>query len=94
MNRRNKIPLKRMNPALAVMTQQKREDLIIRSSSKANLLLTLMVLHDKFGYEETSLNRFLEEYRKQLEAYNEGYIERVKDFEDVLWEECGIKVEL
>ncbi len=36
----------------------------------------------------------MSEFHKQLDAYNSGHIETVQDFEDVLWDECGIKVEL
>lgn len=84
----------KMNPALAAMTQQRKEDVLISAAAKANLLIALMVLHDKFDYEEKRLQRFLGEYYKQLEAYNTGHVESVKDFETVLWKECGIKVEI
>lgn len=85
---------KGMNPALAAMTAKKHDNLLVSATAKANMLISLMVLHDKFGFGEKRLQRFMDEYYKQLEAYNSGHIERVKDFEDVLWEECGIKVEL
>ncbi len=89
------IPMKRqrMNPALARMTLMQRDSMIMKATNKAMLLLAMMVLHDKFGFGKKRLEKFLEEYRKQLEAYNEGYIESVKDFENVLWEECGIKID-
>lgn len=51
-----------------------------------------MVLHDKFGYGEKRLNKFIDEYHKQLEAYNDGYVESVEDFKTVLREECGIEL--
>lgn len=85
---------KGMNPALAAMTVKKHDNLLVSAAAKANMLISLMVLHDKFGFGEKRLQRFMDEYYKQLEAYNSGHIECVKDFEDVLWEECGIKVEL
>lgn len=85
---------KGMNPALAAITAKKRDNLLVSAAAKANMLISLMVLHDKFGFGEKRLQRFMDEYYKQLEAYNSRHIERVKDFEDVLWEECGIKVEL
>ena len=85
---------KRMNPALAAMSRQYQDNILIRSSNKANLLLTLMVLHSKFDFSESDMDTFLSEYRKQLEAYNNGYVEKAKDFEDVLWDECGIKIDL
>ena len=85
---------KGMNPVLAAMSAIHREDKLISAAAKANMLISLMVLHDKFGFESKRLQRYIDEYHKQLEAYNSGYIETVKDFEEVLWDECGIKVEI
>lgn len=85
-------PRKGVNPALLELQARQRDSVLIGSSSKANLLLTLMVLHDKFGFGSKRLTRFLGEYREMLNAYNEGYIEKVADFENVLWEECGIRI--
>ena len=56
------------------------------------MIISLMVLHDKFGYGEKRLNKFIDEYQKQLDAYNSGYVERVSDFTTVLKEECGIEL--
>lgn len=83
-----------MNPALAAMTAKRKEEMLISATAKANMLVTLMVLHDKFGFGKKRLERYMDEFKNQLEAYNSGYIERVQDFEDVLWEECGIRIEL
>ena len=81
-----------MNPALARLTQQTKDNMLISAAGKANLIISLMVLHDKFGYGEKRLSKFLDEYNKQLEAYNEGYVESVSDFTTVLKEECGIEI--
>ena len=81
-----------MNPALARLTQQRKDNMLISAAGKANLIISLMVLHDKFGYGEKRLSKFLDEYNKQLEAYNEGYVESVSDFTTVLKEECGIEI--
>lgn len=86
------IKRKRMNPALARLTQQRKDNMLISAAGKANLIISLMVLHDKFGYGEKRLSKFLDEYNKQLEAYNEGYVESVSDFTTVLKEECGIEI--
>lgn len=55
-------------------------------------VLAVATLHDEFGYGEKRLNKFIDEYQKQLEAYNSGYVERVSDFTTVLKEECGIEL--
>ena len=55
-------------------------------------VLAVATLHDEFGYGEKRLNKFIDEYQKQLEAYNSGYVEHVSDFTTVLKEECGIEL--
>ena len=86
------IKKKGINPALARMTQIRKDNMLISAGGKANMIISLMVLHDKFGYGEKRLNKFIDEYQKQLDAYNSGYIESVKDFTTVLKEECGIEL--
>ena len=81
-----------MNPALARMTRVVEQNKLISAAGKANMIISLMVLHDKFGYGEKRLNKFIDEYQKQLDAYNSGYVESVNDFTDVLKEECGIEL--
>lgn len=83
---------KNMNPALARMTRIVEQNKLIAAAGQANLIISLMVLHDKFDFTSDQLDKFLTEYKKQLDAYNEGYIEDVNDFRKVLKEECGIEV--
>ena len=86
------IKKKGMNPALARMTQIRKDNMLISAAGKANMIISLMVLHDKFGYGEKRLNKFIDEYQKQLDAYNSRYVESVNDFTEVLKEECGIEL--
>lgn len=86
------IKRKGINPALARMTQIRKDNMLISATGKANMIISLMVLHDKFGYGQKRLNKFIEEYQKQLDAYNSGYVESVSDFTMVLKEECGIEL--
>lgn len=86
------IKKKGMNPTLARTTQIRKDNMLISAAGKANMIISLMVLHDKFGYGEKRLNKFIDEYYKQLDAYNSGYVESVNDFTDVLKEECGIEL--
>ena len=81
-----------MNPALARMTRVVEQNKLIAAAGKANLIISLMVLHDKFNFTPEQLDDFLTEYQKQLDAYNSGYVESVNDFTDVLKEECGIEL--
>lgn len=81
-----------MNPALARMTRVVEQNKLIAAAGKANLIISLMVLHDKFDFTPYQLDDFLTEYQKQLDAYNSGYVESVEDFRTVLKDECGIEV--
>ena len=86
------IPRKGMNTALARLTQQRKENMLISAAGKANLIISLMVLADKFDFTPEQLEKFIDESQKQLEAYNSGYVESVNDFIGVLKEEYGIEV--
>lgn len=81
-----------MNPALARMTRIVEQNKLISAAGQANMIISLMVLNDKFDFTPEQLDKFLTEYKKQLDAYNEGYIEDVNDFRKVLKEECGIEI--
>lgn len=61
-----------MNPALARMTRVVEQNKLIAAAGKANLIISLMVLHDKFNFTPEQLDDFLTEYQKQLDAYNSG----------------------
>lgn len=86
MKRRN------MNPALAMVSKRIEENKIIAAASKANMIISLMVLCDKFDFTTEQVETYMTEFRKQLDAYNEGYVENVKDFQEVLKEEYGIEI--
>lgn len=81
-----------MNPALDRMTRIVEQNRLIAAAGQANMIISLMVLHDKFDFTPDQLDKFLTEYKKQLDAYNEGYIEDVNDFRNVMKEECGIEI--
>lgn len=81
-----------MNPALARMTRVVEQNKLIAATGQVNMIISLMVLHDKFDFTPDQLDKFLTEYKKQLEAYDSGYVESVNDFTTVLKEECGIEI--
>lgn len=83
---------KNMNPALARMTRIVEQNKLIAAAGQAKLIISLMVLNDKFDFDPEQLDKFLTEYQKQLDAYNDGYIEDVSDFKKVLKDECGIEL--
>lgn len=83
---------KGMNPALARMTQMTRESKLIDATEKANMIVSLMVLCDKFDFTPEQVEKYMSEFRKQLDAYRDGYVKSVKDFTDVLKDEYGIVI--
>lgn len=66
-------------------------DKLIESSYKANMILALTVLHDKFGFGKKRIDRFLDEYKELLDSYERGYIS-ADDLNMVLHEEVGVKI--
>ena len=66
-------------------------DKLIESSYKANMILALTVLHDKFGFGKKRINKFLDEYKELLDSYERGYIS-ADDLNMVLNEEVGVKI--
>ena len=91
---KNMIPGKRMNPALAAMSRRARDNSLISAAGKANKIITLMVLHDKFDFTQDQIQEFINAYQAELDAYNQGYVESVKDFTEVLKNECGIEIDV
>ena len=80
-----------INPALARMNTQQKDNLLISSAYKANMVLGLTVLHDKFGFGQKRLERYIDEVVALLDSYNKGYI-NVQDLEQVLLDEVKLKI--
>lgn len=56
------------------------------------IVISLLVLHDKFGFGgQKRLVVYLEEVKKMIGAYGEGYL-NLKDLENALKEECGLTI--
>lgn len=51
----------------------------------------MTILHDKFGFGEKRLKKFMEHYTDILDSYSKGYVS-MQDLNDTLHEETGIKV--
>ena len=66
-------------------------DKLIDSAQKVNMLLTLTVMHDKFGFGYKRIERLLKSYQELLDSYNKGYISP-DDLNAVLWKEVGVKI--
>ena len=79
------------NKPKRVVQNRRDADRLIDSAQKVNMLLTMTVLHDKFGFGAKRMERFLKEYKELLDSYEKGYISP-NDLNEVLWEEVGMKV--
>ena len=66
-------------------------DKLIAASHQTAVLLTLTVLHNKFGFGATRLERFIDYYQDLLDSYNRGYVS-MQDLNTDLQEMTGIKV--
>lgn len=53
--------------------------------------MTLMVLHDKFGFGKQRLTKYWEELNYLADSITKGYV-KCPDLDQVLLEECGIKL--
>ncbi len=84
------MPQRGANRVLEQMNRIQRDNTLLKAAHKSFLVLGCMVLHDKFGFGEKRLKKFIEEFFKQADAYGSGHVESVSDFEKVLEEECNI----
>lgn len=58
-------------------------DIQARKQVHDSILVTLLVLHDKFGLGEDRLNRFLEWYNDMVDCVNDHYV-KIEDIDKIL----------
>jgi hypothetical protein len=75
----------------AVLSQKQREEMIADSASKANLMLTICVLHDCFGFGEKRINEFVDRYKEVANSCDRGADDWRKINEEI-YERFGIKI--
>ena len=86
------LPQKGCNPVLAHMSQERRDATLIKATNKANKILALMVLGDEFDFTSDDMRIFLIRYQSEMQAYQNGYVGSVKEFEEVLKDEFDIVI--
>ena len=74
-----------------LLPQKKREQLIMDSAEKANLILTICVLHDVFGFGKKRINRFVDCYKEVADSFQAGN-ENLNEINEDIWDRFGIKV--
>lgn len=55
-----------------LLPQKKREQLLIDSAEKANLLMTICVLTDCEGWGKVRIQRFLDHYKELADSFQQG----------------------
>lgn len=88
MKKRIKCPKKGINPAMVYMSEEAKAKLAIKASSEAIKLMTLKILHDTFDFGEKRQQRFIDEFDRQMQMYEEGYF-NYKDLKELV--ENGLK---
>lgn len=60
-----------------------------KSNLESTLIIVCWILHDKYGFGKTRLNRLIKEVRELIKDYNEDRFD-AKDLVNQLYEETGI----
>lgn len=66
---------------------------IRKNTLQASLIIAIWTLHNKFGFGEIRIDRFMNEYFKTSELIGDDYI-TFSDIQTALNEETGIEVEM
>lgn len=56
-------------------------------------VMTMLTLHDEFGFGQKRLEQFMERFMLKTECINEDYA-TWKDYQDILNEECKLKIDM
>lgn len=75
----------------SLLSPEKREQLILEAAEKANLLMTICVLHDCFGFGKKRINRFADYYVELAKSFEHNQ-ENLQRINEDIWERFGIKV--
>ena len=74
-----------------LLSQKEREKLILESAEKANLLMTICVLHDCFDFGKKRIQKFADCYVELAKSF-EHEQENIQKINNEIWERFGIKV--
>lgn len=73
--------------------EKKIKGKLVKEIEPKTLALTLLALRDGFGFGGKRLERFIDEYKKLYDFYNEDMFE-LEDVLDILNKETGLKIEV
>ena len=81
------------NDLLSTLRRQRmHSEMAIASSFTVYMMLTLLILHDEYGFGQKRAERFTESFHRLLTSYNNGEID-VKDMQQRILDELGMIVE-
>lgn len=78
-------------PVKPIVNNRRAADNLISSAHKANMLITLNVLHKTFGFGAKRIERFMNAYQALLEQYNNGEV-TIDELNFKIKKDLGIKV--
>lgn len=68
-----------------------REQIIRDSTEKANLIMTVCVLHDCFGFGKKRVNRFVDKYKELADSFQAGN-ENLEEINEEFWKRFDLKI--
>ncbi len=74
-----------------LLSQKQRERIIIESAEKANLIMTICVLADCFGFGKKRINEFVDRYQELSQSFQKDN-ENLKNINEKIWERFGVKI--
>ena len=74
-----------------LITPQQKEKLILEAAEKANMLMTICVLHDCFRFGKKRIQRFSDYYVELAKSFEHNN-ENLQRINEEIWERFGIKV--
>lgn len=92
---KKKIPVKGkvLNPALRVLSEESRNRMLLNTSEKTNLMLSIMSLHDELGFSKEQMDLFLKGYRRQIDCYASGNLPSGLDMQLMIQQDYGIDID-
>lgn len=93
MNRaaRRKLAKKRISPEELKEIYYRTKEESIKQAVNAYTLVACLVLHDKWGFGNKRLSKFLSQVNDTFDAIEKDYVS-LKDIKKVLGEECKINI--
>lgn len=74
-----------------LLSPKQREQIIMESAEKANLIMTICVLSDCFGFGKKRINEFVDRYQELAQSFQKDN-ENLKNINEEIWERFEVKI--